>query len=149
MTLSDFIKLCDLHRRASLEIGLYRLQKGDCMAKLLIAEDDEALRQLVCRALESDGHTITECGDPESARELFDADGADILVTDVEMPGGDGVELAKHIAGQKPDIQVVLVSGVVDALARSCEIPARTVVTMAKPFKLETLRAEVAKLVNG
>jgi DNA-binding NtrC family response regulator len=119
------------------------------MANLLIADDDDNLRTLMCRALETDGHNVSEAGDGALALARFEASGViDILITDIEMPAGDGVTLAMSAAAMKPDIDVLLISGFSDALGRASEIKARRVETLAKPFALEKLREIVSKMVG-
>ena len=120
------------------------------MANLLIADDDDNLRALMCRALKGDGHSVADASDGASALASFKAAGTiDILITDVEMPGGDGVSLAVSAASLKPDIKVVLISGFSDALGRAGEIKAKAVETLEKPFALEKLREIVSRLASA
>ncbi len=115
------------------------------MANLLIADDDDTLRELMRRTLEADGHAVLDASDGVSALEVFKSSGAiDILVTDVEMPAGDGLTLAASAAALKPALAVILISGFPDALTRASEISAQKVETLAKPFALEKLRELVA-----
>ena len=67
------------------------------MARILLADDDATTRDMVKRALESDGHTVHATQDGSEALEWVKADGAslDLLVSDVEMPLLDGVALAE------------------------------------------------------
>ncbi|MGH1419685.1 MAG: response regulator [Hyphomicrobiaceae bacterium] len=119
------------------------------MANLLIADDDDNLRTLMCRALQADGHTVSDASDGALAMARFEANGAiDVLITDIEMPAGDGVTLATSAAAMKPDLNVILISGYAEALARSGEIRARRVETLAKPFALEKLRELVLQIVG-
>ena len=116
------------------------------MAHLLVADDDDNLRALMCRALEGDGHTVCQAGDATSALALFNAKGdIEVLITDVEMPSGDGVSLAASAAKIKPDISVILISGFTETFDRAGEIAAKQVKTLAKPFPLEDLRDIVSQ----
>ena len=68
------------------------------MAHILLADDDKATRDLVKRALESEGHNVEVTQDGTEALEKLKSHGAavDVLVSDVHMPGIDGIDLASH-----------------------------------------------------
>ena len=69
------------------------------MARILLADDDKPTRDLVKRALESDGHVVEIVQDGTEALESLSSHGAsiEILVTDVNMPGLDGISLANDV----------------------------------------------------
>ena len=72
------------------------------MARILLADDDAATRDLVKRALATDGHAVSSTQDGTEALERLQEapDGFDLLISDVQMPGLDGVALAeKGLAG--------------------------------------------------
>ncbi len=70
------------------------------MAQILLADDDAATRDLVKRALEGDGHTVTLTQDGTEALDQVKEGGLkfDLLVSDVDMPTIDGIALAEHAA---------------------------------------------------
>ena len=73
------------------------------MARILLADDDTATRDLVRRALEADGHSVHVTQDGSEALEAVEGSGAqkfDVLVSDVEMPLLDGVALAQRALKQ-------------------------------------------------
>lgn len=114
------------------------------MARILIADDDLAVRDLATRALRSDGHTVSVASDgPEAAREL--ASGTfDLVISDVEMPGSGGIELVQAF-GKRGGPRFLLISGFVEKLTRLDAPAGANVATLAKPFTLEQLRAEVRR----
>ena len=83
------------------------------MAKILIAEDDDGVRQFVARALTHAGHEITEAADGGLAAEILqEQQGAfDLLLSDIKMPVMDGIALALNVAAAWPDITIVLMTG--------------------------------------
>ena len=83
------------------------------MANILIAEDEDALRHLVSRALRLDGHEVSAAEDGEDALErLQEADGRfDLVLSDIRMPGLTGIELAHAIAVRWPHVKVLLMTG--------------------------------------
>ena len=81
--------------------------------RVLVVDDEVALGQLLARALEGHGYTVSLHHDPCAAREAFRADpgGFDALVSDQTMPGLTGLELIHSLRELKPDLPVVLLSG--------------------------------------
>ena len=69
------------------------------MAHILLAEDDESLRKFLAAALVKAGHAVTDFGDGSEAYECIKGFTFDLLLTDIVMPGMDGIELAKRAAG--------------------------------------------------
>lgn len=119
------------------------------MAHILIADDDDALRGLMADSLRRDGHTCEQASNGAEAEAVLAASSTklSVLVTDLEMPGIDGVALAKRAADHNPHIRVLLVSGFAELLDAASGIAAERVDKLAKPFKLEDLRARVAALL--
>ena len=67
------------------------------MKKILVAEDDEVGRELMRLALERDGYAVLVADDGERAYELAVRERPDLIITDVSMPGADGVYLIRHV----------------------------------------------------
>lgn len=114
------------------------------MARILLADDDRGSLDFVRRALEMDGHAVVATLDGNEALEKLKTDGTfDILVTDVHMPGLDGITLAQKAASMAPTIRLVLMSGFADVLDQARDLEARGARLLAKPFPIERIRAEV------
>ncbi|MDD2772206.1 MAG: response regulator [Elusimicrobiales bacterium] len=71
------------------------------MTRVLIAEDDEIMRAMLKAMLEADGYAVLEAGDGLQAWEILDKQGADLLVSDVNMPGMDGFALVRKARGDR------------------------------------------------
>jgi len=71
------------------------------MTRVLIAEDDEIMRAMIKAMLEADGYAVLEAGDGLQAWEILDRQGADLLVSDVNMPGMDGFALVRKARGDR------------------------------------------------
>jgi len=119
------------------------------MAQILLADDDKATRDLVKRALESDGHAVTVTRDGSEALEQMKEGGLkfDLLVSDVEMPLVDGVALAERAFPLQPGIRVLLMSGFAEQLDRAKELIGPHVAVISKPFTLDQVRESVRKLL--
>ncbi|HZT49996.1 MAG TPA: response regulator [Hyphomicrobiaceae bacterium] len=115
------------------------------MARILLAEDDAAARDLVQRALGLEGHDVIVTQDGLEALEKMQAGSAriDLLITDVQMPGLDGISLVEKVLAANPRLRVVLMSGFADELDRAEHLKARITRIITKPFTLEQIRSAV------
>ncbi len=120
------------------------------MAHVLLAEDDEGIRDFVCLALEGDNHEVVATRNGEEALEILKsgADGFDILIADIQMPGMDGIELAKMAAVENAEMSILLISGVINQLQRAENIEGLVQGILHKPFTLEQIRNEVIDIVG-
>jgi CheY-like chemotaxis protein len=119
------------------------------MATILLADDDAAVRDLVKRALTSDGHTVHITQDGGEALDyLTGHDGIiDVLVSDVDMPVLDGISLAERALQLKPALRIVFMSGFSDQLDRARTLNARRMASVAKPFTLEQIKQVVRSVL--
>lgn len=116
------------------------------MAQILIAEDDEAMRNFLARALERAGHEVTAVASGIEALPHVAGQGFDLLLTDIVMPEMDGIALAQRAAQLAPGMKVVFITGFAAvALNRKEETPAEAKV-LSKPFHLKDVVAEVSRL---
>jgi CheY-like chemotaxis protein len=117
------------------------------VATVLIAEDDEPVRAFVRRALEIDGHVVTEARDGAEALEILEErKGAfDLLLTDIRMPLMDGIALALAAAPQFPALVILLMTGYADQRERAHGLEALVHDVVTKPFTLADIRAKVTE----
>jgi two-component system, cell cycle response regulator CpdR len=113
------------------------------MARILLADDDQGSLDLVRRALELEGHTVVTAEDGSEALALVQSGGFDLLVSDVQMPGLDGIELAKRALARFPSIRLVLMSAYPDGLESAATLQAGGARLVTKPFAIDRIRAEV------
>jgi len=121
------------------------------MARILLAEDEAATRDLVRRALEADGHSVEVTDGGADALERLEAgrDQFQLLISDVNMPGMDGFELANKARAFKPGLVVVFMSGLVEHLERAKSLGDAKYFTLSKPFSLEQVKATVRAALEG
>jgi two-component system cell cycle response regulator CpdR len=119
------------------------------MARILLADDDKATRDLVRRALEADGHSVLVTQDGNEALEQLKEGGEqfDVIVTDVEMPMLDGIALAERAFPLQPKVRILLMSGFAEQLDRAKELKIPHVGVLSKPFTLDQVRERVRKLL--
>jgi DNA-binding NtrC family response regulator len=120
------------------------------MANILLADDDAAVRDLVRRALMSEGHSVHVTQDGGEALDHLNAHSGtiDLLVTDVDMPQLDGVSLAREALRLKPNIAIVLMSGFTDQLDRANALKAKRLTSISKPFTLEQIKVMVRSILG-
>jgi two-component system cell cycle response regulator CpdR len=113
------------------------------MARILIAEDEEALRAMCARALVTVGHEVKTACDGSDALDLLQAEAGrfDLLLTDIRMPIMDGIALALAAARDYPDLTILLMTGYADQRERAHGLDALIHDVLPKPFSLATLRA--------
>ena len=81
------------------------------MATILVVDDDEAVRRAVRKTLETRGHTVLEAADGPAGVSTFEEKNPELIITDVYMPGGDGLESIIRILGAYPDAKVIVMTG--------------------------------------
>ena len=81
------------------------------MAEILIIDDEPGVLRVLRKILESAGHSVTEAPDGEVALRHFEGQPADLVITDIFMPGMDGIEFLVHIRKAFPDARVLAMSG--------------------------------------
>lgn len=110
------------------------------MAIILLAEDDPAQRGFLETALARAGHRVVACADAAEARtHLSTGTRFDLLITDIIMPGEDGLSLANYTRALLGDVKVIYITGF------SAMAPGKASV-MSKPFHMRDLLSEVEAL---
>ena len=115
------------------------------MARILIAEDDDAIRRLLIRALGDDGHELTATTDGVAALEALHGQHGkfDLLLADVKMPVMDGVALALAAGRDHPEMPIMLMTGYADQLDRAHGLDALVHDVLAKPFSVDQIKGAV------
>jgi len=118
------------------------------VAHILIAEDEEPLRELVARALTEQGHRVTATADGTEALEALQTGGDfDVLLADIKMPGMDGIALALAVARDFPNIPILLMTGYADQRERAAGLESLICGVVAKPFNVAEIRSAVASAI--
>jgi two-component system, cell cycle response regulator CpdR len=115
------------------------------MIRILLAEDDEAMRLYLARALERVGYSVTAVDRGTAAVPLLEQERYDLLLTDIVMPEMDGIELAQRAAEIAPDLRVMFITGFAAvALKAGRRTPDAKI--LSKPFHLKDLVGEVDRM---
>ena len=115
------------------------------MARILIAEDDAAIRELVARALSEDGHEPIAAADgAEALAALGNGKGPfDLLLTDIKMPVMDGIALALAAGRDHPELSIMLMTGYADQRERAHGLDALVHDVINKPFTVDQIKGAV------
>src|SRR5215470_9853027 len=115
------------------------------MARILVADDEEAIRSLLARALKQDGHEVMTARDGADALELLARENGafELLLTGIRMPVMDGIALALAAARDHPAVTILLMTGYADPRERAHGLDALIHDVITKPFTLGTMRTAV------
>jgi len=121
------------------------------MARILLTEDDDAVRSFVKRALELDGHSVRAVEDGGAALEALVREKGqfDLLVSDIKMPVMDGIALALQVARDWPAMPILLMTGFADQRERANGLDALVQDVITKPFSLADIRQAVRDALGG
>ncbi len=118
------------------------------MTTVLIADDEANLRKVLCALLERDGHSALAVESGEAALDRIEQGGIDILITDLRMPGMDGLELLRRVKPTDPGLPVIVITahGSVDTAVCAMKDGAFDYIT--KPFDRDELKLAVRKAAS-
>ena len=118
------------------------------MIRILLAEDDQIMREYLTRALERSGYAVTAVDRGTAAIPLLQTERFDLLLTDIVMPEMDGIELAQRAGEMASDMRVMFITGFAAVTLKAGKaVPHARV--LSKPFHLRDLVLEVDRMFQG
>lgn len=118
------------------------------MARVLVVEDEEAVREFVSRVLTMHGHNVLIANDGAAAVELMAHHHFDLLLSDIAMPMMDGISLALKVRAERPHIPILLMTGFADERQRAHNLSLLIEGLLTKPFNMEQLLSAVDKALG-
>jgi CheY-like chemotaxis protein len=115
--------------------------------RILVIDDDEAIRETLAQALEDAGYQVDATGDVGDAVALLGRIRVDVVVTDLVLPGGSGLEVARAAKRTHPDTPVILITGWPGRVDPETLGSQGIDAIVEKPVGLDTLRSTVASLI--
>ena len=118
-------------------------------ARVLVVDDEATARDELCEALSDEGFKVTGVGDGESALIAASSESFDVCISDIRMPGIDGIELLRRLRDSSPETMVIMVTayGGMDSAIEALRLGATDYVL--KPVLFEDVLAKVRRLVEG
>lgn len=119
------------------------------MARVLVVDDVEAIRQAMAIVLENEGHEVVQASDGLDGMRRLREESVDLLITDVLMPGADGIEVIKAVRQHAPKLKVIAMSG------GGNQLPAGFSLKMAQAFGAKAVlykpfeNAELVEMVRS
>jgi len=114
--------------------------------QVLVVDDAEAIRRCLDLFLRSNGYRVLETADGQAAQMILRVEHPELVISDLDMPIGDGWELLSYCHAQHPTVPVLITSGA--ALGKRPEIERWAAGYLPKPFSFERIRAELHRLVG-
>ena len=121
------------------------------MARILVIDDDGQVRRALRRILERAGHTVVDVADGEAGVRVHRERPAELIITDIFMPGRDGIETIQELRREFPGVKIIAISGgdrtqTVD-LRKDAELLGASR-SLRKPFELTELLKAVSELLG-
>jgi len=118
------------------------------LEKILVVDDEEAIREVVSTLLESQGFNCTTAANGRLAAETFRNDTFDLVLSDIVMPEMDGLKLLNEIRSQDPDVPVIMVTAMHDISIALEAIRAGAYDYILKPFEKDQLQMSVRRALE-
>lgn len=116
---------------------------------ILIVDDEEGLREGLRMLLEGEGYTVVSAEAGEEALQILQQSHIDLVVTDMRMPGMNGIELLKNIRQRYGDLGVIILTGYgqIESYIEAMNFGA--IEYVSKPFKVDELKFIVNKVLHA
>lgn len=115
---------------------------------ILVTDDETSIREVLAEGLESFGFRVTQAGNAAEAFAVVAAGGVDLVLSDIDMPGESGLTLLGRVKAHDPDIDVIMVTGVVDLEVAIGAIRQGAADYVTKPFNLEEVQIVVERTLE-
>jgi two-component system response regulator PilR (NtrC family) len=118
------------------------------MSRVLVVDDEQSMRNMLAIALQQEGYEVVTAEDGEAARREIEARSVDLIVSDIRMPGMDGIEVLRFAREHLPETEVILVTAhaSTDSAVEALRLGAYDYVT--KPFDIDELKLTVQRALE-
>ncbi len=118
--------------------------------RILFVDDENSVRTFALRALRKKGYDVVGCSSAENALETLETDkNFQLMITDMVMPGQNGIELAKQVLEMLPDIKIILASGYSEDILKGEFADIENMSFIPKPFSLSDLTKKVYEVIKS
>ena len=113
------------------------------MSRVLVVDDEQSMRQMVAIALRQDGHDVVMAEDGEVAARELETNKVDVVVSDIKMPGFDGIELLRFARANCPETEVILMTAYTSTESAIEALRLGAYDYISKPFEIDELKVTV------
>ncbi|MBC8433171.1 MAG: response regulator [Desulfobacterales bacterium] len=124
------------------------MERGTNPGKILIVDDEAAVRRVLKKTLESNGYNCTAAADASEARRGLEQQDFDLLLCDIRMPGESGLDLIRYVAPQYPDTAIIMVTGIDDPVEAKIAREIGIYGYILKPFDPNQILISVANALR-
>ncbi|OGR08249.1 MAG: hypothetical protein A2511_14725 [Deltaproteobacteria bacterium RIFOXYD12_FULL_50_9] len=117
-------------------------------AQILVVDDDKNILELLKGLLGLSGYCCTTAPDAETALNLLKITRFSVMLTDVAMPGMNGIELTRKASLAHPEMPIIVMTGFVDKYTSDESIKAGAADFIAKPFSITEIKARIERLAQ-
>jgi two-component system, NtrC family, response regulator PilR len=118
------------------------------MASVLIVDDERSMRDFLKILLEKEGHEVTTANSGTSALEVLNKQSADVIVSDIRMPGMTGIELLETVKEQVPDLPVILITAFASPDDAVLAMKNGAFDYISKPFNVDEIKSVIESATN-
>lgn len=118
------------------------------MSRILVADDEPDIRDVIQRALTAAGHHVTTVADGAAALQKLEEASFDLLLTDIVMPIMDGVALALKVGKEYPDLRILMMTGYADQRDRAYNLDSLIEDIVVKPFTVDEIILKVQEALS-
>ncbi|PCJ55031.1 MAG: response regulator [Candidatus Hydrogenedentota bacterium] len=118
------------------------------MAKILIIEDDQSMREIMAELLALDNYETVLAADGDVGVETYRQEHPDLVITDLIMPNKDGVMVVQELKEEFPEARIMVISGTQDLSKFSEAVKFNANRILTKPFETDQLLDAVAQLID-
>ncbi len=123
------------------------------MAKILVVDDEQNIRNILRESLKKEQHEIFEASSGQEASDILDKHAIEIMITDLVMPGKTGLDLIMEIKEKIPELSIIAISGGGGINGRFDYLPIAQLIgannIIRKPFSIADIKQTVKELLAG
>jgi two-component system response regulator PilR (NtrC family) len=119
------------------------------MKRVLVVDDEQSMRELLTIMLRSEGYAVVAADSRSQAAAVLAKGAVDLVITDVKLPDGDGIEMLRHVKAASPETAVIVITayGSTETAVAAMKLGARDY--LVKPFDVEELKIVVRNAVES
>ncbi|MDX9701615.1 MAG: response regulator [Candidatus Auribacterota bacterium] len=116
---------------------------------ILVIEDEEALSELLGYILSDEGYEVTIARDYDEALDMLDIAQYNLIMADMTIPGGNGIDLIDHARGSHPLAQYIVMSGYELNEEQKTRVDEMSCYFLSKPFRIDEVSEIIRNIINS